>query len=261
MRSLLRNRLGIPGVIAVIALVFAMAGGALAAKGVIITKLSQISPKVQKKLKGKAGPQGPQGPQGPKGDPGPAGNAGSAGSQGPAGPVGATGATGATGVTGKTVTGATGVTGSTGPTGPLSTTLISGMTETGTWSMGGYTVENLSSSFATPFRIPISFPIPLAGELPEANVHYLKVGESGGGPGSDCPGSPADPEAKAGHLCVYTSKETAQSPTTWVVFPGAIFKAALPAEPGASTAGATLNTLVIGKNVEAVGTWAVTAGP
>jgi uncharacterized protein YneF (UPF0154 family) len=50
MLSLFRNRLGVPGLLAVIALVFAMAGGAYAAKRVIITKLNQISPKVQKQL-------------------------------------------------------------------------------------------------------------------------------------------------------------------------------------------------------------------
>ncbi len=47
------------GVLAVIALVFAMTGGAYAAKRYLITSTAQISPKVLKTLKGKPGPAGP----------------------------------------------------------------------------------------------------------------------------------------------------------------------------------------------------------
>jgi hypothetical protein len=45
-----------------------------------------------------------------------------------------------------------------------------------------------------------------------------------------------------------------------MTFPGSpLYKAGEPSAIGASTAGAVLKVLIIGKNVEAVGTWAVTA--
>jgi hypothetical protein len=60
MISRLRRHFGIPGTLAVLALVFAMFGGAYAAKkqGFIITKLSQIKPSVRNQLKGEQGPKG-----------------------------------------------------------------------------------------------------------------------------------------------------------------------------------------------------------
>lgn len=76
----IRKHLSYANVVATLALVFAMSGGALAASHYLITKTSQIKPSVLKKLKtpGKAGPQGPSGPagttglQGKEGPPGPA---------------------------------------------------------------------------------------------------------------------------------------------------------------------------------------------
>lgn len=275
---MLRNRLGIPGVIAVIALVFAMIGGAWAAKGgVIITKLSQISPGVQKKLKGAKGPQGnpgPAGPAGPAGAAGPAGTdgldgekgaTGAAGAPGTPGSKGATGATGPSGLAGAT--GPTGVDGAEGATGPTGSPWVpdnelpSGAKLTGSWSMGAIALEGTTNNPAFPFRIPISFSIPLAAGLPSTNAHWLKEGESGG---EDCPGSAADPEAKAGHLCVYTTDESEQwngelPLTNWSSI-GGITKAGAPGtEAGVSTAGAFLNAYIFGENAYAFGTWAVKA--
>ncbi len=211
MFSLLRNRFGIPGVIAVAALVFAMLGGAWAAKGgVIIKKLSQIAPSVQKQLQGKQGPIGPQGPAGPagakgdKGDPGingapgAAGPTGATGKTGAAGAAGAAGAVGATGATGKT--GPTGVTGNTGPTGEPWTpnsTLPSGATLTGVWGV--------AAPEATSYQ-PISLPIKLAS--PPTPV-VVKAGEDKSGAG--CSGSVSIagtlsggvPLAASGKLCIY----------------------------------------------------------
>jgi hypothetical protein len=124
------------GVMAVVALVFAMSGGAYAANKYLITSTKQISPKVLKALKGAngkngangingaVGPQGPAGAQGAKGASGEAGESipgitgptGAGGKTGIAGPTGANGIPGITGVTGGT--GANGITGPTGPTGP-----------------------------------------------------------------------------------------------------------------------------------------------
>src|ERR1700740_2610486 len=82
-------------VIAGLALVFAMSGGAYAAKKYLITSTKQISPSVLKSLQGKAGPAGAPGTQGA---PGPAG---------PAGPAGVKGADGANGTNGSNGTNGT----------------------------------------------------------------------------------------------------------------------------------------------------------
>jgi hypothetical protein len=82
-------------VVAVIALVFAMTGGAIA---------STTGPTATAAKAGKRGPRGRRGPAGPTG------------ATGATGAKGATGATGATGA--KGATGPTGATGATGPTGP-----------------------------------------------------------------------------------------------------------------------------------------------
>src|ERR1700704_3299328 len=84
MFSTLRTRFGIPGVISVIALVFAMLGGAYAAS-------NSGGGKATASAKAKRGPRGPKGATGPAGPTGPAGATG---------PSGARGATGAAGFSG-----------------------------------------------------------------------------------------------------------------------------------------------------------------
>jgi hypothetical protein len=72
----MRLRLTYANVMATLALVFSMSGGALAAQHYLITKASQISPAVRAELRGnpgRAGPRGPQGLGGPAGPQGPAG--------------------------------------------------------------------------------------------------------------------------------------------------------------------------------------------
>jgi hypothetical protein len=78
----LRRHLSYANVVATMALVFAMSGGALAASHYLITKTGQIKPSVLKKLKGKAGPVGARGPIGPQGPVGKEGQSGSAGASG-----------------------------------------------------------------------------------------------------------------------------------------------------------------------------------
>lgn len=85
MPSAVRSRLTYANVVATLALVFAMSGGALAASHYLITSTKQISPKVLKALKGKPGPAGPAGAPGKEGGTGKAGtngNNGTAGSNG-----------------------------------------------------------------------------------------------------------------------------------------------------------------------------------
>jgi len=161
MLSPLRNRFGIPGVIAVIALVFAMLGGAYAAtnNGGGKATASAKGPRGPRGPRGKTGPTGPQGAPGLQGAAGANGKDGANGSNGSNGSAGATGATGAKGATGATgAFGSTGATGATGLSG-FTTTLPSGKTET-----GAYRAE------AGAFAAAISFNIPLATELDGSHV-------------------------------------------------------------------------------------------
>src|SRR5258706_13999527 len=76
MFSPLSNRFGIPGVISVIALVFAMLGGAYAASN------NSGGGKASASAKAKKGPRGPKGATGPAGPAGPSGPARSKGDPG-----------------------------------------------------------------------------------------------------------------------------------------------------------------------------------
>jgi hypothetical protein len=155
-------------VVATLALVFAMAGGAAAASHYLITSTKQISPKVLKELKktgargatGPAGAQGaqgaagangvngaagakgepgPEGKQGPKGERGEKGEAGPAG--GPEGPEGKQGPEGKEGKEGKP--GAEGKAGPEGKPGEKGNTSLPAVT----WNKK---VETAGASIATP---------------------------------------------------------------------------------------------------------------
>jgi hypothetical protein len=167
--------------IATLALVFAMGGGAYAAGRYVITSTRQISPKVLKSLKGADGKNGAMGPAGATGAAGPGGPAGPQGPGGPQGPAGATGPAGTNGTNGKN--------GTNGTTG-FTEKLPSDKTETGAWALSP-SAEGLALT-------AISFNIPLAHELSEAQVHF--VAET---PITECPGTAARPTALPGNLCVY----------------------------------------------------------
>jgi len=94
MLSPLRNRFGIPGVISVLALVFAMLGGAYAAS-------SSEDGKATASAKAKRGPKGPKGAKGATGPAGPVGPQGPAGANGKDGANGSNGSNGAPGTAGK----------------------------------------------------------------------------------------------------------------------------------------------------------------
>jgi Collagen triple helix repeat (20 copies) len=99
----MRRHISYANVVATLALVFAMSGGALAAKHYLVTKTSQISPQVLKQLKGKTGPKGPSGQAG---TPGAQGVQGTQGGQGPKGETGKEGASALRPLeSGQTVTG------------------------------------------------------------------------------------------------------------------------------------------------------------
>lgn len=84
----MRRHLSYANVIATLALVCSMTGGALAASHYLINSTRQINPKVLKALRGNRGPTGPAGQAGPAGLTGPPGGKGADGSPGLAGEPG-----------------------------------------------------------------------------------------------------------------------------------------------------------------------------
>jgi Collagen triple helix repeat (20 copies) len=253
MFSSFRTRFGIPGVISVIALVFAMFGGAYAA-----SNDGGDGSKASASAKAKKGPRGPRGPRGPQGPVGPAGPQGPAGAPGAKGDAGANGKDGAPGQAGAK--GATGATGEEGPEGEAGEegspwtaggTLPSEETLTGTWSVSvpDVVAENIIYS-------QISFPIPLPAEISEANAHVA--------PHANCGGTVANPTADAGHLCVYVRAKQnvafASGPTSGNI-KDIVKPSSTPAEEGGATISGALLSLAItaAGDANAWGTWAVTA--
>jgi hypothetical protein len=211
MFSRIRRRFTYANVAVTLALVFAMTGGAYAAKRYVITSTKQISPTVLKRLAGKGGPAGANGAQGP---------AGAKGENGAAGPEGKAGAPGNNGTGGESVVmkaepkgthckegGANFTVGGkieyacNGSPWTAGGTLPKGATEKGAWAASGDASEE-----AGILSTGVSFNIPLA-TAPTA--HYIVEGEelttTGKQPSTICTGSPANPTAPEGALCVYAS--------------------------------------------------------
>jgi hypothetical protein len=263
-----RMRVSPATVIASLALVLALSGGAYAAGRYVITSTKQISPKVLKSLQGKAGPAGANGAQGA------AGPAGAQGAQGPAGPRGETGAAGRDGSAGGA--GVRGVTGPTGQTG-FTAMLPKEATETGAWSMNGGTPGGESVQVVG----SISFPIPLAEALGSfLKVHFIAADGKEIAPGSEepkwkeqpstaCPGNVKEPKAEAGNLCVYqadgggfaeVSLEPSGSAFRPEILPAGSNKIGLRSYEGAGVSGATLLAFTVeGVSAAGWGSWAVTA--
>ncbi|HEY5193273.1 MAG TPA: collagen-like protein [Solirubrobacteraceae bacterium] len=266
MFSWIRRRVTYANVAMTLALVFAMTGGAYAAKKYLITSTRQISPKVLSSLKGKAGPAGPAGPAGT------AGAAGIAGSQGPAGAPGAKGETGPAGLAGSA--GPAGAKGAPGSPWTAGGTLPSKATETGVWAFGLVP----PGTNVTTLRVSISFPIQLAGGLSGAGcetvepnpqphvadtcqVHYINAaGKEAIEAGEEvtstaCTGSTASPTAAPGNLCVYTTRLTAAtSLNRSIASPENAVET-----PGTGTAGAYIKFENAEEESQGWGTWAVTA--
>jgi hypothetical protein len=235
----LREPFGKAGLtVAVIALVFAMLGGAYAATGLNSKQKKEVK-SIAKSFQG-SGPAGAQGPAGAKGD---------NGSNGAQGPKGDTGAVGPQGPQGKQ--GIQGPPGKDGETG-FTKTLPPGGTETGVWFVGPNDPQPSMSS--------LSFNIPLA-EAPE-ELHFVNLEKEeetptpiGEGivpvtPPVNCLGSAEEPKALPGHVCVYLGAELQGEPE--LGFYGTKELTAL------YTSGATF--AYIGDIGEAAhGTWAVTA--
>jgi hypothetical protein len=261
----IREPFGTAGlIVACVALVAALGGTALAAKGALTSKQKKEVEKIAKKFAG-------TGPEGKQGVPGPAGKDGSNGADGANGTSGSDGkGAEAISFTGsKTVGSVTcteggvevrsagannlvcnGKKGTNGQTG-FTDTLPGGKTEVGAWSYGAGP-SGLK-------RIPISFTIPLAAPLGENEVHFInEAGEEisslggSGVPPAFCDGDAATPTADPGHLCVYAGTESDLAAAS-------NFIKLLTGGVGASTSGAVLLFGGLSEGGLGSGAWAVTA--
>ncbi len=223
-----RMRVSPATVIATLALVFAMTGGAYAAKKYLITSTKQISPSVLKSLQGKAGAPGSNGAQGPGGPAGPAGPQGPGGSGGSEGKTGPAGTSVASSVEPKGVnckeggskfSAASGTTyacngekGKDGAPGPLLEALPAGKTLRGAFAAAGYAAEGVTAGadFGK-VKAAASFAFPVSAE---PAFHYIPVGQ-GAGEGhespfivsGECTGTSGNPGAAEGNLCVFGQDE------------------------------------------------------
>ncbi len=286
----LRKHITPATVLAFVALVFAVTGGAFAATGsgggagakasASVTPPA-VAAKAKAKPKTKAGPRGPAGPAGKNGTNGTNGAPGATGPAGPTGPTGAAGgpgtagAAGGAGANGKSVTVAEEKAGGAnckgqggasleqegsgkkiyacnGQTG-FTATLPSGQTETGAWE--ATSVGFGSVNIAT---LMISFPIPLAQSIPFAAVHVVTVKEVGESTiPTGCSGSAAEPKAAAGNLCVFEgSFSEGGEHLTGTTLP---VESPAGTDNETGTTGARLRMGVEAEKASNYGTWAVTA--
>jgi hypothetical protein len=246
------DRVGTAGlIVAIVAMVVALSGGAYAASGGLTSKqkkeVTKIAQTEAKKFAGKPGPQGPQGNQGSNGSNGAKGDTGPEGKQGPEGPQGKPGLEGEEGEAGSpwTVDG-----------------LPSGATEMGSWSAGKV------SAVTDPLYAPISFAVPLkAGETVEVVfVNFLGKEEkesSQNEPSTICTGTFKVPTAPAGVLCVYEQSaslnEDSTEPTARFETASGTGVATGSANGKAGISGANLQFNMTEAETSARGVWAVTA--
>jgi hypothetical protein len=252
MLTRLHRHFGTAGlIVAIVALVTALGGGAYAAT----SGPGSGGGKATASAKGKPGPRGKTGKTGPTGPAGPQGLAGANGVKGDTGLQGKEGATGKEGPMGKE--GKEGKAGKDGKTG-FTDVLPPGKTETGAWAIG---ITQEGQLEFTPIFSPISFSIPLAGELDGAHVHFIDNNgkEQPGGLVShpNCLGTAPAPAAIPGHLCVYQGAGSGSTKLFGIGKPGG-FDSVTSLIAGAGKTGVVLG-MKMPEFESAWGTWAVTA--
>lgn len=273
-------------IVGVIALVFAMLGGAYAASNSLSGGKATAS-----KAKAKKGPRGPRGPKGPAGPTGPAGTAGAKGDTGAAGSNGSNGAPGTPGASPvgtafsgpKTVgsvtcnqggieykgattdlvcngkkgeDGADGVDGATGPAGPdgqpwtAGGVLPVGKTETGTWG-GTIHLSPGEEAEVVAEETEVGGFYPISFTIPLENAPTFVYVEGASAPG--CPGLVNGiPTAEEGKLCVYQGLYNGATP------PPVPFGTS-PIAPGAVSRSGVMLRVVCTSTCVTMGPWAVTA--
>ena len=270
----IREPFGTAGlIVACVALIAALAGGAYAASGGLTAKQKKEVKKIAKaeaqKLQGTgpAGAQGPAGPAGAKGDKGDAGNAGAAGVT-PTGTEFAGSKSGHCSEGGVEVKGGNTTfvcNGVQGAPGPFVSQVPSGKTLKGVWSFTD-PKESIHGWVPISFAFPV-VPAPTlvyvkpSGEFayevsPTGNINAL-FGEEA--VEEKCPGTATAPEAIAGFACAYAAEENSKvsveiGPPTGLAGPANLptsfgFGLAFLTETGASNSEPGI----------AYGSWAVTA--
>jgi hypothetical protein len=266
----MRKHLTPSTLIAFLALVFAITGGAFAASshtagaGSRASASTALASTSKAKPKAKAGPRGPAGPKGATGATGatgPAGATGPGGAQGAQGPAGAAGAKGETGVAGPQ--GPAGAKGTTGPAGPEGTfggqALPSGKTLSGQWAASGYGEAGGFSPGSGHVATGVTYALPVELEEGEGAGNYIKApteeeNEKGEfpTPPPGCTGNYKRPGAAPGNLCVFVGSEVN------------IFSSFTPLEgdpsDGSVQTGFEIQALTAAKgSADLSGSWAVTA--
>lgn len=243
MISRIRTHLNAATLVAIIALVFAMTGGALAVGG----HGGGARATASAKGKGKAGPRGPAGPAGKEGKPGPEGKQGPSGKEGPPGKEGSEGKQGPAGKEGPA--GRQGYRGESG----FVETLPPGKTETGTWSFAAPSEADIFVSISFPIRLAEALQgSGCSGKTTPCQVHWITSGTKT----TECPGSAQKPEAAIGNLCVYEGQMMGKPSRV----PPTIFSPNSFLQEGAGTTGAVvLFGSAEGGEASGAGDWAVTA--
>ena len=255
MFSAIRKHLTPSTAIAIVALVFAITGGAFAATGGsgnggkgASASATPLASAAKSKAKPKAGARGPAGPAGKTGATGPAGPAGPAGAAGAKGENGAAGGQGPQGPQGpqgeKGETGKEGTPGKPGKNGTFGDEpLPAGKTLTGVYAASGSAEGKFPEGLVS---TGVSFALPVPGE---PVVHYIKAGETTLPEG--CKGTVSEPGAEEGNLCVFSQSEVNT----------ASVGATLSGSPTLGTIGAKVTGTPAAKGLVVIGgTWAVTAG-
>jgi hypothetical protein len=200
MISRIHEKLGTAGfVIAIVALIAALGGTALAAAGLNSKQKKEVK-KIAKSFQGK-GPTGPAGPAGPQGSKGDAGAAGKDGAQGAPGQKGATGPKGDTGEDGACS--------NANPT----CDLPPGATVIGNWAFVAPGRTGSSGNEVAAVTLDYPLKAPFTGDPPQTRwIGQDSWLEPGDPPydTADCPGTPADPEAEPGFLCIYAARVSNQ---------------------------------------------------
>jgi len=256
MISRIHDRLGTAGfIVAIVALIAALGGSAYAANAALSGKQKKEVEKIAKKYAGKPGTNGTNGTNGSNGAAGAKGDKGDPGTPGTNGVDGVSPkGTNFVGAKAPCTNGGVEYKGATtnlvcnGKDGEIAPDVLpSGKTEAGSWSA-------LTGEEAF---IPLTWSIRLADGLDGANVHVVN-----GAPTTECPGSAAEPEAAAGHLCVYVGTIAfGATPELTGPYPADATEAEVfeNEEEGAATSGAFLYMRGGGAATALWGTFAVTA--
>jgi hypothetical protein len=199
MFSRIHEKLGTAGfVIAIVALVAALTGTAIAAAGLNSTQKKEV-----KKIAKKVAKQGPAGPAGAAGKDGTNGANGANGTNGTSGAAGKSVKTGSEPAGANCTEGGIWVEvegsgtkeyvcdGESATSGGPQTALQAGETQTGVWSFLGINVFGAFSNISFPLRVE---------DVP--TFHFIQAPPATN-TDPECPGSASDPQAEPGALCVY----------------------------------------------------------